>query len=496
MSAEPITGKVSDWITEQEIETWQPGDIKLICSGTGTGKSYFVKNTVCSHFERSGKRILYLSPRTLIRDSFQREMGHKTTVQFMTYQAVEEIQNDPQKSMGQWDVIICDEAHFFLSDSSFNWRTDLSFEWIMAQTRAIRIFLTATDSGISRYFQEQKIAFEKFIVPIKQDQIKNLTFFWSAENLEILARQTIAENKKAIFFLQSANAAYTLHQKFPDQSLFLCSRYNSNKTYKSALDNEKISKMIERERFDCNLLFTTTALDTGITIKDNNLTTIITDMTNPTAIVQCIGRKRFVDEADTVDLYVRSRTQQQIGGMLKKSKENASIAQSFMEQGAEEFNARNDRGNDRTGIVVDTPISDKDGVLFQKQINPLRYYHIMYQIEMYQDILQRKDGYIGYIAELLGFAKYNMLENIQKEQSLAQYLAEVADKPLLTIPEREPLIQKLNIRQNRRLCRSYRVLAAWLEGSGLPFRLLEYQTSRIVSEKKKKYRAWKIIKLE
>ena len=404
----PVTGTVSDWITANQVNKWCPGDIKMICAGTGAGKSYFMRNIVCDCYKRQGKRILYLMPRTKIKEQFQKELDFDKSIDLMTYQSIEEIQNDPKRELSQWDVIICDEAHYFLSDSGFNRRTDLSFGWIMEQKGAIKVFLTATDAGISRYLQEQGVEFEKFLVPISQKQIKSLSFFWSNDNLDALARRIIKDNGKAIFFLQSAKTAYAMYEKFSDRSFFLCSQHNGE--FSRFMDADAITAMIERERFECNLLFTTTALDTGITIKDQGLTTIVVDVADPSAIVQCIGRKRFVNNADTLNIYIHGRTQQQIGGILRKCYEKETIARNFMESGAVEFAAAHNRGNDSEGMVVDVQ-ADESKPVFKKQLNLLRYSNIKYQIEIYQEILNRKDGYIGYVAELLGCQNYSILEN-------------------------------------------------------------------------------------
>ena len=66
---------------------------------------------------------------------------------------------------------------------------------------------------------------------------------------------------------------------------------------------------------------------------------------------------------------------------------------------------------------------------------------------------------------------------------------------MLTKEEKIPFIEKLDIRRERKLCKSFSGISGWIEGSGLPYRLLEYQTSRVMGGKKKNFRAWEIVKL-
>lgn len=494
MTVKPLTGTVSDWMSADQVKTWQPGDIKMVVSHTGSGKSYFVQHTLCDLYESQGKRILYLMPRNKIKEKFQKKLEADRSISLMTYQAVEEIQNDPRRSMGEWDVIICDECHFFLSDSNFNRRTDISFDWIMGQQNAVRVLLTATDNGISRFLQEQEIDFEKWVIPIKEEgEITRLSFFFNDENLVTIASQVVEAGGKGIFFLQSAKAAYTLHQQFEDTSLFLCSQHN--KDFARFMDRTAILSMIEREQFDCPLLFATMALDSGITIKDRDLKSIVVDVADPNTIIQCVGRKRFVDNADSFDLYIRGRTNRQINGILQECRENAAKAKEYLESGAVEYNARHNRGNDPVGLVVDVPTGEETAPLFKKKLNSLRFFHILYQIEMYENILQRKDGYCGYVADCLNIEDYTIMEDNQQQQTLAEYLDRFVGKPMLTRKDKAPFIETLNIRRDRKLCKSFSGIAGWIEGSGLPYRLLEYQTSRSIDGKKKNYRAWEVVRL-
>ncbi len=469
----------------------------MIVAGTGAGKSYFVKKVLRHLLKERKQKCLYLLSRVKTVEQFKNELQDDTTIQFMTYQSVESIKSNPYACLNGWDMIIADECHYFLDDSNFNNRTDISFDWIMEQNKAIRLFMTATGDGIEEYFCEQRIMFTQYCFSGDYTHVRNLNFFWDEIQLTRLAKDIIASGQRGVFFIQSAERAYRLYEQFKDNGMYLCSVHN--KKYKSYMDNSLVEKLLLEEKFDCSLLFSTTALDTGANIRDECLTNIIIDVTDPTRVIQCIGRKRFISENDYLDLYIRGRSNKQIGGLIRKLEETVKIVKKFDEQGAVLYNAANGRRNDDSGLIFDAPLTEEYGeVTFSKHVNKLKYAQIRQDIRTYQKMISYGAyGYTKYIAKLLGRENdYTVLEKSSERQSLTTYLDSIADVPLLTPREREPLIDHLDVRRNRRLCKSYRVLAAWLESSGLPYRLLEYSTSRLIDGVKKNFKAWKVIALE
>lgn len=491
-----IPYSVSDWITEEEVKSWNPGDIVMICAGTGTGKSYFILSTMRKYFKANGLKVLYLTPRVRINEQFRHELGDDSTIKIMSYQAVESIINDPNRNIGTWDVIICDEAHYFTSDSDFNRSTDLSFDWIMSQGDAIRIFLTATHEGLSQFLTNQDVKYTQYVLPISRLLVESLDFFYNTDHIEEIAEHIVESGGKAVFFMWSAQTAYNLHLKFKDDSLFLCSKYNDD--YAKYMDTEAIERMIETRKFDCPLLFATTALDAGISLVDPTLNDMVIDIFNPISVKQCIGRKRPVGEGDAVRLHIRAYNNMQVGGKLRKKTNQSDKAQSFITNGAAAYSIAHDRGNDADRIVHDVSIGKNiDGEdMFVKRLNEPKCNHIQQTIEICRDILEHKDGYAGYVADYLGIDGYSILEVEKHKESLSEYLDGIAGKPMLSREAREPFIERMDIRRNRRLCKQSKVINAWLESSGLPYRLHEYRTNRKTAEgERKSYRAWLVVKL-
>ncbi|MCD8149283.1 MAG: DEAD/DEAH box helicase family protein, partial [Clostridiales bacterium] len=53
-----------------------------------------------------------------------------------------------------FDCVVCDEAHYFLSDSTFNNRTWISYAWVMMLFKnKVMIFISATIKDVTDYIK-------------------------------------------------------------------------------------------------------------------------------------------------------------------------------------------------------------------------------------------------------------------------------------------------------------------------------------------------------
>lgn len=486
---------VSDYVTTAKLNKWNAGDIIVISAPTGSGKSYFVKHTLRDYLVENGLRCLYLLPRVRIKEQFQQELPNDATITFATYQAVDTKESIQASSYrGKYDVVVADEAHYFFADADYNHGTDLSFEWIMKQRSAIRIFMSATCDLLIESFDKYGVPYVGYVLEREKTQINSLNFFWNELQLDSLAERIISDGEKGIFFIQSAEKARDLYLKYKDKGLYLCSLHNEK--FKKYIDETLIDDLLKNENFDCSLLITTLALDSGVTLKDRSITTIITDVTDPVSIIQCVGRKRFIDENDQLNVYILARTNQQINGMLRKQRERMNIVHYFLKFGPAKYNAKYGRSNDADHLIYDAPVIEGGKITFVKRVNWLKYIKVQWDIRMYRDMLRLNgNGYIPYVAKMLGCEEYSILEENQRMQNLTEYLDAIAGNPILTKADRKPLIEMLDIRHNGKLLSTYKVLAAWLESSGLPYRLHEYRTNKVIEGKRKNYRAWEVVRL-
>lgn len=148
----------------------------FISSSTGSGKTYFILNTLLPYVSSKKKKLLYLVNRNILKKQinndlndipYERRCELKEWIEIETYQAIEaEICNwqvcenmfDKNVKEGfsykykDYDYVICDECHYFLADSNFNTNTVLSFRFVQELfANRIRIFMSATIGDIRSF---------------------------------------------------------------------------------------------------------------------------------------------------------------------------------------------------------------------------------------------------------------------------------------------------------------------------------------------------------
>lgn len=497
--------RVTDLIKIEDIRHWNIDDIISITAGTGVGKSYFIKNILYAFAEANNKKILMLIHRTNCTSQFLQEIKRdkKTDViDIRTYQAIENVvMKKGIFDLSQYEYIICDEFHYFMSDASFNITTDISLNKILEQPNATKIFMSATGDYMKNYLKNiKKLNVIDYELPIDYSHIKELTFFNSDNTLESFIDECLERGNKAIFFIQSAKKAYDLYSKYKDKCLFNCSK--SNDDYYKYVDENKINDMLKNERFDENILITTTCMDAGVNINDLELKHIVCDVEDIGTLIQCIGRKRIQNDEDKIYLYIKTINNQQLGG--KKTQLNLKMkkADFLREHTVKEYIEEFPRSPDYTNIVYDEIIEDENNCT--KKINELMYFKCNCDI---CDIEIMKTwgefGYCKYLANKFGFRDeetgrftYRLIEEETANSKLEKYLNSMVGKVMLQVTDRKELIEKLNVRSDGHLLKRINNLNGALEEIGLAFRIIEFETSRMINDKKKKYKsAWRVEKL-
>ena len=152
--------RVSELITIEQIKQWDKDNVITITAGTGTGKSYFIKNILYAFAKANNKKILFLIHRTDCKNQFYEEIKRDNklyNIDIKTYQSIEfAIMNNKSIDFSQYKYIVCDELHYFFGDSAFNKTTDMSLNTILRQDKAIRIFMSATGRYTKNYIKNTK----------------------------------------------------------------------------------------------------------------------------------------------------------------------------------------------------------------------------------------------------------------------------------------------------------------------------------------------------
>ncbi|MGE7216602.1 hypothetical protein ACQKJC_08890 [Priestia koreensis] len=440
-------------INQIDPSSWKSEQLVSILAGTGEGKSWFIKNKLYLYAKERNEKILFLVHRTNCDEQFQKEIEFENKTDVITIKTYQSIESKYKKHINfdftPYQYIVADEFHYFMADSSFNHTTDLSLEAILSQEDKIRIFMSATGDDMIRYLnihrEKSMIVYEK---PIDYRFIRSLRFFNKDSTMEEFIKQAIEEKQKAIFFIQSADKAHDLYEKYSKHCLFNCSK--SNKHYKS-VDKEKIKNMLVNERFEELILITTTCMDAGVNIHDSDLKNIVCDVKDIGTLIQCIGRKRLNknDPKDGIYLHVKSISNQQLGKMISDFFEMRKHAKFLNKNGIaayiEEY-YRDEKVNN--GIVYDEIV---DGVP-NKKVNNLMFFKYLINELTYDKMIKNfgNNAYRKQLAQIFNYSDYmyTVIEEDEKITDLNQYLESIVGVKLYK-EEQKQLIDMICLKDKR-----------------------------------------------
>uniref|UniRef100_UPI00260EA1BC DNA helicase n=1 Tax=uncultured Clostridium sp. TaxID=59620 RepID=UPI00260EA1BC len=333
----------------------------------------------------------------------------------------------------------------------------------------------------------KKLETTDYKVPITYDFIKTLSIFKKDRTIADLLEESREGAEKAIVFIDSAKKAYELYEKFKDIAMFNCSKNNAD--YYKYVDEAKIQKMLEKERFEEKILITTCCMDAGVNIIDDNVKHILADVKDFGTLIQCIGRKRRKKD-EQIYLYIKNISNQQFGGMKGRCVKLLKEADYLLKNGIDAYLDEYDRAN--TSLIYDK----KAEIKYDKKINEMMYYKLTLDAAEYDYVVNIDKNYTKYLIRKFDFkGRVRVLEESEGTE-LEQYLDGLVGSVMLQVKDRKELIEKLDVRQDSKLLKKINSLNSALEERKLMYRIEEFKTSRIIDGKKKNFKsAWKIMKL-
>lgn len=338
-------GFVSEALKD-EILHWDDPIPIAIFSDTGTGKNTFIEEVIIPHAIRYGKTILLLSNRVALGRQTKRRLARLYGVEYMledyTDQGLDrftEIENLTMISYQQFaywynsnayklaelikkrfDYVICDEAHFFTSDSPFNAFTDIILNYIISHfTDSVCIYMTATPDEIfpilkmkqrkdrCSYMNRSGYQFYPYDWKVYRfgHDYSHLNVF-SFETMEDLAMLINGSDEKWAVFVESIKDGETLCSMVNDAVLVTAdSKKPTNPTYNTF-------KMItDEEWFEDRVLVSTSVLENGINIKDRRLKKVAIFSNDKVRFIQMLGRIRRIDGC-LLEVYIPDVTEQEV----------------------------------------------------------------------------------------------------------------------------------------------------------------------------------------
>lgn len=314
---------ISDYFMNEYLKWFQDSYI-FINTGTGTGKTTFIEQLVSL-----GKyQVLILTNRKANRKQILNHLKSKNcygiggVVKVMSYQDLERDLEMTSEFLDFYDFIICDESHYFLSDSDFNSLTNISLMKIMGTCRSVKVFMSATNQYVQeritkrlqcRYQNDLAVAQKIFIYNMNKSAtvMRNIIGFDSFER-DLLDKINNSQEKWLIFVKsipQGKEIYHQLHPQLKDEVIFLDREAVDEGT---EIQKKAFNVLIEYEELYQKVVITTCLLDNGVNIRSTQLKNIVCFEDDPVEIVQMIGRKRSVSYDDFFDLYLINESNQSL----------------------------------------------------------------------------------------------------------------------------------------------------------------------------------------
>jgi hypothetical protein len=458
---------VSD-VLKDHVHKWQRGDIITIEAGTGVGKSHFIKHQLYPIAKKERVRILFFLNRTRLNEQFREEIkrdGKSDVITIILYQKYEwELRKNSAIVKADYKYIVCDEFHYFLTESRYNKNTEDSFYAMINEKSKIRICMSATADAMIAFFKYKDIQHESYSIPHDYSHIKELIFYQNDKVLEKFLCQ-IPKNHKVICFTKSSAKAFKLHDTFKD-SMFVCSR-SGTASEKRYMNKEQVSKMLIDEKFDEQFVFSTSTLDNGINLKDKQIKYVIADIMDVDVLIQCLGRKRIIDKTDTVTVIIKNISNKMLKKLIRDCDRQIEPALYLQEHGASSYVQKYKKQSNR--IIYDRPVNNEVG--YDKAINDLMFFKEIFDKQFFEQVASEENGYMNYIKTKLQQDAYTILDDTYEKADITDYLDSIIGTRLYK-EEQAELIKKVNLRDGRgRQQKDVEQLNIYFQKNSLPYNL-------------------------
>lgn len=483
---------ISDIIDKETASSWEKGQNIGIDAQTGAGKTYWILNVLYSVAKEKGERILIFESRANARDKFKTEValaGKDDVIDVVTYQKTDFMidHRTIDYKLNNYGYLCFDDVQYVYEDSSFNDKTEITYDDVFDSENHVKIYLSATGDYVFEDMQQKDKDMTIYYLDRTWDNLQCIMSFSNAEYVKKLLK-SIPKDEKCIVFCRSAMVAKELSEEFG--GVFNCSKSN----YKYTVDTALINGIFTREKFDCQFFFTTTACDNGVNLRDPALKHIICiGLTDPNQIIQCIGRKRTIDENDKATVYIQEPSKKQIAAHARILKQELIVVNTYEEQ---------EEKSEAVMIYYHGSEWYKNKYFTKDETAPLghrvketRVKATLSKIRMYEEM--NKVSSMTYLLNLMRYkGHYHNTDN----DDLVAYLKELYENKVvfLTKEDRLPLLQKIDYWDNNhgKYVQTDRKLNEYLRNKNIPFQIKKFKTKRRHNGEYKKYEsAWKIIPL-
>lgn len=337
-----------------EYEQWEAGDVILITSPTGSGKTYFMLYKLLKRAIEQGKRILYFVNRRILKKQLEEELksnvavkmneqygdrfpGVQEYIKIMTYQSIEKaiLKNDYdfiKRIRGNYGIVVFDECHYFYSDSDFNTYTELSYDCLRSLfVGRLQIFMSATIKNMQPFIQDRnfipigdegdvwknnaaEVRVGNFIIKGESFKIYNMENFNPNSSLKVfenvasildeVVQNVKNENQKWLMFVDSIELGKKLKNDIEELGIkdivFIDANYDKEESASLAVDELSKKQFISK-----SVIISTAVMDNGISFHDLELRNIVLLADTEESFIQMLGRKRR--DRERLNIYICKR---------------------------------------------------------------------------------------------------------------------------------------------------------------------------------------------
>lgn len=434
---------ISQIVTQSEVDKWESRQIVTISAPTKAGKTTFISKVLA----KTEKSILFLVSRSALKQSIYNDVKDIQNIELKTYQSVAskiynqmkleagiEIEDFEPIDFDFYDYIVCDECHYFTSDSAFNDYTDLLLDKL-TQTDAKLIMMSATMQEVIELIDNFAFMSDRSIQSYEIERnlngiIDSIEFY----DYDDYIMDTLQEiDTKAIVFINNRERLKGIQKTF-ENSLLLVSEQAEER---SEEEQKLYDSMLRDKKFKSQFLFATSCIDVGINIFDSEVKDIIIESTDITNIVQSIGRKRQINTDDKYTLHFKLFQPAQINAKIQNLKRKLEHAEYYLGHGQDKYILKYFGSNDPAKIL--TFGIGKEKIYF----NSAKYEKIRYDIAELEKIAEV--GIEQYLIDSLNLNRDNVninyhFKQIEKFDSLNNFLkAEYTESQIFDLSRKEKL---------------------------------------------------------
>lgn len=358
-----VPAKYISEVIGEDYKKWGPGTMVFIPTPTGSGKSHFILHTLLQHALTSNPfmRILYMVNRKTLKDQIETErldiqadydrqhwnLNVSYFFRVETYQTVENKikANDFSwlNTLGYYQIIVYDECHYFLCDSTFNPDVDLSYSYLTAAfDKKVQIFMSATMGDLKKYVtakfddlatyfntepdfslkfhrRNRNFIFDNYTIPPDYSYV-DLHSFREASDIPGIIKEADKKSKWLIFVDDNSVGKSLMRTiisegiEDEDGVVFLNAQYKANKSA-----YESIQQLTTQSFISKRIVISTSVLDNGVSFHDYSLRNIVILTDTQEQFIQMLGRKR--NDGEKVHLYICKRSakyfESRLGNMTK-----------------------------------------------------------------------------------------------------------------------------------------------------------------------------------